>query len=107
MLLALFLQNELSQEQIQKLVAEHFSLQENSLRAKSRKQEVVFPRQVAMYLSKTYTRASLKTIGLHFGGRDHSTIIYACRTVEESMRGDEGSRAVVEQLGKKISYLSE
>lgn len=94
-------------EQIQRIVAEHFSIPENSLRAKSRKQEVVFPRQVAMYLAKTCTRASLKTIGLHFGGRDHSTIIYACRSIEQSMSDDEGSRAVVEQLGKKVSYLSE
>jgi chromosomal replication initiator protein len=69
--------SELSVERIQKIVAEYFKVTENSLRAKTRRQEIVLPRQVAMYLAKNFTRASLKTIGLHFAGRDHSTIIHA------------------------------
>ncbi|MBI5646181.1 MAG: chromosomal replication initiator protein DnaA [Ignavibacteriae bacterium] len=97
---------DLAVEQIQKIVADHFKVTENSLRAKTRKQEIVLPRQVAMYLSKTYTRASLKTIGLHFGGRDHTTIIHACRSIESLLQEDENLRSHVDNLKKQISYIS-
>lgn len=93
-------------EQIQKLVADHFNVSENALRAKSRKQEIVLPRQIAMYLAKSMTRASLKTIGLHFGGRDHSTIIHACKNIERDITGEDGIRNHVEQLEKQLSYFS-
>jgi len=92
--------------QIQKIVADHFKVSENALRAKTRRQEIVLPRQVAMYLSKSFTRASLKTIGLHFGGRDHSTIIHACKTVEAMLGDDESIRSHVEQLARQISFIS-
>jgi chromosomal replication initiator protein len=93
-------------EQIQRAVADRFKVPENTLRAKTRKQEVVVPRQVAMYLSKIMTRSSLKTIGLHFGGRDHTTIIHACKAVERMLQGDEELRLTVRELEKQISYLS-
>jgi chromosomal replication initiator protein len=93
-------------EQIQKLVAEHFKISENSLRAKTRKQEIVVPRQIAMYLAKQFTQASLKTIGLHFGGRDHSTIIHACRTVEHDIQYNETLKSHVQKLEKHISHIS-
>jgi chromosomal replication initiator protein len=96
---------ELSVEQIQKIVADHFHVSENSLRAKTRKQEIVFPRQIAMYLAKNFTRASLKTIGLHFGGRDHSTIIHACKTINEALDNDESMRVHVEELEKQLTYV--
>ena len=92
-------------EQIQKIVADHFKIQENSLRAKTRKQEIVLPRQVAMFLSKKFTRASLKTIGLHFGGRDHSTIIHACKAIERGVGVDDSLRQHVDQLEKQLSYI--
>ncbi len=97
---------DLTVEQIQKLVADHFKVPENSLRAKTRKQEIVLPRQVAMYLAKNLTRASLKTIGLHFGGRDHSTIIHACKSIAQGMEKDDELKGSVEQLQKQISYIA-
>jgi chromosomal replication initiator protein len=93
-------------EQIQKLVADHFKISENSLRAKTRKKEIVVPRQIAIYLAKHFTHASLKTIGLHFGGRDHSTIIHACRTVENDMETDTALKTNVQNLEKHISHIS-
>ncbi len=98
--------SELSVEQIQKIVAEYFKVSENSLRAKTRRQEIVLPRQVAMYLAKHFTRASLKTIGLHFGGRDHSTIIHACKTIADAVEHDDTMRSHVAQLTRQLSYLS-
>ena len=92
-------------EQIQKIVADHFRIAENSLRAKTRKQEIVVPRQIAMFLSKNLTGASLKTIGLHFGGRDHSTIIHACKAIARGITTDNTLRQHVEHLEKQISYI--
>lgn len=69
-------------EQIQKEVCEHFEVPMSLLTGKSRKQEIVFARQIAMYLIRELTRASLKTIGNHFGGRDHTTVMHSVNTIE-------------------------
>lgn len=91
-------------EEIQRVVAEHFGIPPDMLKAKTRKQEVVTARQIAMYLCKELTDASLKTIGLHFGGRDHSTVIHACQSVEEDMKKNEKLRNLVESLRRKIEF---
>lgn len=77
---------ELNVDQIQKTTAKQFSLTLEDLKAKTRKKEVVVARQVAMYLSKEYTKHSLKVIGYHFGGRDHATVIHAVKCVQEMMQ---------------------
>jgi len=91
---------------IQKMVAEYYDLPADLLRAKTRRQEVVTARQAAMYLAKEMTNCSLKTIGLHFGGRDHSTVIHAYQSVEDQMKIDSAFRDTLEQLQKKISHSS-
>jgi chromosomal replication initiator protein len=93
-------------EQIQRLVCEFFDLPEDLLRAKTRKQEVVLARQVAMYLAKDLTNASLKTIGLHFGGRDHSTVIHAYQAVEDRTKTDTQFRQNIEHLKRKLELSS-
>lgn len=70
-------------EQIQQEVSEHFQVPVSLLTGKSRKQEIVFARQVAMYLIRELTNASLKTIGNHFGGRDHTTVMHSINIVEK------------------------
>ena len=70
-------------EFVQETVADHFKIDSDLLCARTRKKEIVVPRQVAMYLSKLLTESSLKTVGLHFGGRDHSTVLHAFQTVQE------------------------
>ena len=89
-------------EEIQRIVADHLTIPEDLLRAKTRKQEVVTARQIAMYLSKELTNSSLKTIGLHFGGRDHSTVIHAYQSVEDSISSDQKQKLLVQQLRSKI-----
>ncbi|HWP81817.1 MAG TPA: chromosomal replication initiator protein DnaA [Bacteroidota bacterium] len=96
----------LSIDQIQRVVCEFFDLPEDLLRAKTRKQEIVLARQVAMYLSKELTNSSLKTIGLHFGGRDHSTVIHACQSVDDRLKVDAVFRQNVEQLRRRIELQS-
>jgi chromosomal replication initiator protein len=93
-------------EQIQRAVCEFFDIPEDLLRAKTRKQEVVVARQVAMYLAKDLTNASLKTIGLHFGGRDHSTVIHAYQSVEDRTKTDTQFRQNTEHLKRKLELSS-
>jgi len=89
---------QISIESIQKTVCQYFSLPDDILRAKTRKKEVVLPRQIAMYLSKRLTNHSLKSIGLHFGGRDHSTVIYACQNIEREVENKNDFRRLVNDL---------
>jgi chromosomal replication initiator protein len=93
-------------EEIQRIVAEFFDLPVDLLRAKTRKQEIVNARQVAMYLAKDLTNSSLKTIGLNFGGRDHSTVIHACQTIEEQISIDSKFKTTIDNIKKKIEIYS-
>ncbi len=96
----------LTVEEIQRIVSEFYDIPNDLLRAKTRKQEIVIARQVAMYLAKEFTNCSLKTIGLNFGGRDHSTVIHSYQTVEEQINIDAKFRASIEQVKKKIEIYS-
>ena len=93
-------------ENIQKIVSEHFDIPVDLLKSKTRKQEIVNARMIAMYLSKELTRCSLKTIGLHFGGRDHSTVIHALQTVQEQSSLDQHFKSDVNLIKKKINLRS-
>ncbi len=89
-------------ESIQSVVCEYLSIPEDLVRARTRKREVVQARQVAMFFSKEITNHSLKTIGLHFGGRDHSTVIHAVRSVENQRDTDPSFREMVSAVKKKL-----
>lgn len=97
---------QISIESIQDYVCDYFSIDTNKVREKTRKQEIVEARQIAMYLSKHFTDSSLKTIGLHFGGRDHSTVIHAISTVEERMQTSSKHERMVNELQQKIEVAS-
>lgn len=91
---------------IQKTVSEYFDIKMDDLKAKTRKKEIVTARQVAMYFSKEFTNHSLKSIGYHFGGRDHSTVIHAVQTVNDLMETDTAFRNSVNELKKKFKMRS-
>jgi chromosomal replication initiator protein len=74
---------------IQEKVAEAFGITANQLSAHTRKREVALPRSVAMYLCKKWTRQSLRSIGLDFGGRDYSTVIHSFKKIEADISKDE------------------
>ncbi len=92
----------ISIDYITKIVCEHFEVDENKIREKTRKKEVVEARQMAMYLSKELTKSSLKTIGLHFGGRDHSTVLHAHKSVETEMGVNSKIKELVVSIKNKI-----
>ncbi|NBB99722.1 MAG: chromosomal replication initiator protein DnaA [Bacteroidetes bacterium] len=89
-------------EEIQRIVCNYFNIEEDLVRARTRKREVVEARKVAMYFCKELTQHSLKTIGLHFGGRDHSTVIHANRSVEDRLDTDPQFEDVVEEVRTRI-----
>ena len=87
-------------ESIQKQVCAHFQVPMDLLIGETRKKEIVSARQIAMYLSKSLTNSSLKTIGLHFGGRDHSTVIHACQLIKRRINQDSELRDEIEHLSR-------
>ena len=93
---------EISIDYIQKVVSEYFEIQVEKLKEKTRKREVVQARQISMFFAKKYTNLSLKAIGQHFGGRDHSTVIHAITTVNDLMIYDKLLKQQVEDIQKKI-----
>jgi chromosomal replication initiator protein len=84
------------------VITEHFGVRIADLKSKSRLRSNVIPRQVAMYLAKELTNLSLKSIGYHFGGRDHSTVIHAIQTVNDLMDTDKEMKANVSKLIQKF-----
>ncbi len=89
---------EVTIDTVQELVADYFGITVADLKSKSRKREAVHPRQVAMYLAKEKTDLSLKSIGYHFGGRDHSTVIHAIQTLSEEILKNPETKADLDKL---------
>lgn len=89
-------------EAIQKRVAEHYDLRQADMTSKRRPEHIAFPRQIAMFLSRQLTESSLSTIGEAFGGRDHGTVLHACRLVKDRMEVDPGVRHAVTYLEKQL-----
>ena len=98
--------HQISIEEIQKLVSDYFRLPVDTLKAKTRKREVVQARQISMYLAKKFTDLSLKMIGQHFGGRDHTTVIHACQSVLNLMDIDKTFQDDVLELQKQIDFAA-
>ncbi len=92
----------ISIEVIQKKVAEHFDIRLADMTSKRRPENIAFPRQIAMYLSRQMTESSLNTVGEAFGGRDHGTVLHACRLVKDRMEVDSNVRQVVHYLEKQL-----
>ena len=93
----------ISIEVIQKKVAEHFDIRLADMTSKRRPENIAFPRQIAMYFSRQMTEGSLNTIGEAFGGRDHGTVLHACRLVKDRMEVDANVRQVVHYLEKQLN----
>lgn len=84
------------------LVAEHFDVKTGDLRGPRRHRVLSHPRSIAMYLCRKHTQASFPQIGRGFGGKDHSTVIAACKKIEQGVEADAGLRSEVEALERKL-----
>ena len=104
--LSLGKKKDISIEEIQRIVCGHYNIPEDLIRAKNRKKEVAFARQISMYLAKNMTNSSYKTIGLHFGGRDHSTVVHAIQTITKTRKKDKKLQKDLKALERKIDIES-
>ena len=85
------------------LTARHFSLRLSDLRGTSRRRPVVVARDVAIYVCRQLTRETLSRIGEYFGGRDHTTVLHACRKTEEQIDTDPAIQQALDQLQRALS----
>jgi len=92
----------ISIEVIQKKVAEHYDIRVADMASKRRPESIAFPRQIAMFLARQMTDNSLSAIGEAFGGRDHGTVLHACRLVKDRMEVDPNVRQAVSYLEKQL-----
>lgn len=95
---------EVSIDYIQKVVCNYFDVPVDSLQSKTRKREIVQARQVAMYFSKNLTKSSLATIGSQIGGKDHATVLHACKTVNNLVETDKQFKTQIEEIEKKLKF---
>ena len=93
---------ELSVGYIQKVVCEFFNLNPDSITTKTRKREIVQARQIAMYFAKNMTKLSLATIGPQIGGKDHATVLHACKTVNNLIDTDRQFKGYIDEIEKKL-----
>jgi chromosomal replication initiator protein len=91
-----------SVEEIQKAVAEQFQIKVSDMKSKKRTKNLVYPRQIAMYICREITPLSFPEIGRNFGGRDHTTVMHSCRIIGESKEKDVQLRKTLELLTKKL-----
>ena len=97
---------EVSIRRIQETVSERFSISLNELTGEKRSQNIVYPRQVAMYLSRELTDSSLPKIGREFGGRDHTTVIHATSKIARLMKEDRSVWDLVQDLTRMIKHVT-
>ncbi|MGD1031425.1 MAG: chromosomal replication initiator protein DnaA [Opitutaceae bacterium] len=90
-------------ETIQKRVADHFQIRHSDMTSKRRPNNIAIPRQIAMYLARTLTKQSLQEIGDAFGGRDHGTVIHACKAVDNMMEQDASMRGSIGFLKTQLA----
>lgn len=93
---------EISIDYIQKIVCDYFNIPIDLVLSKTRKREIVQARQVAMFFSKSLTKSSLTTIGSRIGGKDHATVLHACKTVNNLIDTDKHFRLQIDEIEKKL-----
>lgn len=93
---------EISIDFIQKIVCDYFNMQADQLKSKTRKREIVQARQIAMYFAKNFTKSSLAAIGSIIGGKDHATVLHACKTVSNLIDTDKRFKLYIDEIEKKL-----
>lgn len=93
---------EITIDYIQKIVCDYFNMPIDSLQSRTRKREVVQARQIAMYLSKNFTKSSLASIGSQIGSKDHATVLHACKTVVNLLDTDRQFKTDLEEIERRL-----
>lgn len=87
---------------IQRIVADYFNLTTNEMKSRKRTNAIAFPRQIAMYIARQITELSTTEVGLEFGGRDHTTVMYACEKIKNKMKSDSTIEPMISRLIRDI-----
>lgn len=90
--------NKISIEDIQRIVTKHFDIKLSDIKSKKKLKSIAFPRQIAMFLSRSLTSASFSEIGSKFGGKDHSTIIHACKKIENLLHNNKSLNVTIKKI---------
>ena len=93
---------QITAELVMRTVSDYYGLTLNDLTGPTRKREITVPRQIAMYLTREMTGMSLPQIGTVFGGRDHTTVMHSCKTVEANTKANAGMKSVVEDIQQLV-----
>ncbi|MDH3442799.1 MAG: chromosomal replication initiator protein DnaA [Deltaproteobacteria bacterium] len=96
-------ERDITVESIQKTICDFYHLKVGDLKAKRRTRNIALPRQVAMYLCRKHTEVSFPGIGDKFGGRDHSTVIHASKTIEKRIKDDPFMQSTIESLERNLN----
>ena len=91
-------------DEITKVVTEHFGVKLSELQSKRRTNAVAYPRQIAMFLARKITRHSLEEIGGFFGGRDHSTVLYAVEKITKLLTKDRECKQVIDDFMERLQF---
>ncbi len=97
---------ELSIDQIQKIVCDYFNMGVDVMQSKTRKREIVQVRQIAMFFSKQHTKLSLASIGAQIGGKDHATVLHACKAVNDLVDTDKKFKTLIQDIDKRLKVAS-
>ena len=97
-----FTQKEITIDHIQKVVCEYLGLPEEKFKSPRRTREIAQARQIAMYLSKQHTKAPLTIIGASIGGKNHATVLHACKAISNLMETDKVFRHQIEEIEKRV-----
>jgi len=95
-------ENIISNDFIQEVVANYFNIEKRDLKSSKRSNDIVFPRQIAMYLCRTVANSSLKQIGYDFGKRDHTTVMHAYKKIDRDFKEDKNTKLIVDSVKKII-----
>jgi len=96
-------ERELTVESIQKIICDYYHIKLGDLKAKRRTKNIALPRQVAMYLCRKHTEISFPAIGDKFGGRDHSTVIHASKTIEKKIKDDPYMQSAIANIERNLN----
>jgi chromosomal replication initiator protein len=99
-------QANMSMETIQRVVAEEFHLSLNDLKGKKKTQNIVYPRQLAMFIIREITEYTTTEIGQAFGGRDHTTVMHACQKIEERIKAEPSMDSTIQSLIRAVKDYS-
>jgi chromosomal replication initiator protein len=91
---------------VQQAVAQYFRVSIDDFKSKKRTRNITYPRQIAMYLSRELTEASLPRIGDEFGGRDHTTVMHACSKIQEDIQQDQVLAASIKDIIAKLKEMT-